>query len=38
VVATLNALADQGDIKYDVVEKAIKQYEINADAVNPVKA
>ncbi len=38
VVATLNALADQGDIKHDVVEKAIKQYDINADAVNPVKA
>ncbi|HET8807804.1 MAG TPA: pyruvate dehydrogenase (acetyl-transferring), homodimeric type, partial [Methylophaga sp.] len=38
VVATLNALADQGDIKHDVVEKAIRQYDINADAVNPVKA
>ena len=38
VVATLNALADQCDIKHDVVEKAIKQYDINADAVNPVKA
>ena len=38
VVATLNALADEGEIKYDQVEKAIKQYNIDADATNPVKA
>jgi pyruvate dehydrogenase E1 component len=38
VVATLNAMADEGQIKYDVVADAIKKYNINADAVNPVKA
>jgi pyruvate dehydrogenase E1 component len=38
VVATLNTLADQGEIGYDVVEKAIKQYNINADALNRAKA
>ena len=38
VVATLHALADEGQIKYDVVADAIKKYEINADAINPVKA
>ncbi len=38
VVATLHALADEGQIKYDVVAEAIKKYEINADAINPVKA
>lgn len=37
VVATLYALADEGAIKHDVVAKAIKQYNINADAPNPVK-
>lgn len=37
VVATLSALADDGAIKYDVVAKAIKQYNIDADAINPVK-
>ncbi|WP_417549515.1 pyruvate dehydrogenase (acetyl-transferring), homodimeric type [Methylophaga sp.] len=37
VVATLSALADEGSIKYDVVAKAIKQYNIDADATNPVK-
>ena len=37
VVATLSALADEGTIKYDVVAKAIKQYNIDADAANPVK-
>lgn len=38
VIATLSALAEQGEIKADVVDKAIKQYNINADAINPVKA
>ncbi|EEF78685.1 pyruvate dehydrogenase (acetyl-transferring), homodimeric type [Methylophaga thiooxydans] len=38
VVATLNALADEGQIKHDVVADAIKKYNINADAINPVKA
>ncbi|WP_417499445.1 pyruvate dehydrogenase (acetyl-transferring), homodimeric type [Methylophaga sp.] len=38
VVATLHALADEGQIKYDVVADAIKKYEINAEAINPVKA
>ncbi len=37
VVATLNALADEGAIKHDVVAKAIEQYGINPDAPNPVK-
>ena len=37
VVATLSALADEGTIKHDVVAKAIKQYNIDADATNPVK-
>lgn len=38
VVATLNTLADQGEVKYDIVEQAIKKYSINAEALNPVKA
>lgn len=38
VVATLSTLADQGDIKPEVVADAIKKYDIKADAVNPVKA
>jgi len=38
VVATLNTLADDGQISYDVVESAIKKYNINADALIPVKA
>jgi len=37
VVATLNTLANEGEIKHDVVEKAIKKYKINADALNPIK-
>ncbi len=37
VVATLDTLSNNGDIKADVVAKAIKQYKINADALNPVK-
>lgn len=38
VIATLSTLADDGKIAYDVVESAIKKYNINADALNPVKA
>jgi pyruvate dehydrogenase E1 component len=38
VTATLNTLADEGEIKHDVVAKAIKKYKINADALNPIKA
>ncbi|GAB4297224.1 MAG: pyruvate dehydrogenase (acetyl-transferring), homodimeric type [Methylophaga sp.] len=38
VVATLSTLAEQGEIKPELVADAIKQYNINADAVNPVKA
>ncbi|MDT8372320.1 MAG: pyruvate dehydrogenase (acetyl-transferring), homodimeric type, partial [Gammaproteobacteria bacterium] len=38
VVATLNSLADQGEIGHDIVEKAIKKYNINADALNRAKA
>ncbi len=38
VVATLSTLADDGEISRDVVEKAIKTYNINADAVNRTKA
>ena len=37
VVATLSTLADEGQIAMDIVEKAIKQYKINVDAVAPVK-
>ncbi|MBE0440252.1 MAG: pyruvate dehydrogenase (acetyl-transferring), homodimeric type [Gammaproteobacteria bacterium] len=38
VVATLNSLADQGEIDHDIVEKAINKYNINADALNRAKA
>jgi pyruvate dehydrogenase E1 component len=38
VVATLSTLADDDQITYDVVESAIKKYNINADALIPVKA
>jgi len=38
VVATLNTLADEGQIGYDVVTKAIKKYNIDTEALNPVKA
>ncbi len=38
VVATLNTLADDGQIGYDIVDSAIKKYNINADALTPVKA
>ncbi|PHS70259.1 MAG: pyruvate dehydrogenase (acetyl-transferring), homodimeric type [Methylophaga sp.] len=38
VVATLNTLADESEIKHDVVAKAIKKYKINTDALNPIKA
>ncbi|MEC9313373.1 MAG: pyruvate dehydrogenase (acetyl-transferring), homodimeric type, partial [Pseudomonadota bacterium] len=38
VVATLSTLADQGEIKPEVVADAIKKYDIKADAMNPVKA
>jgi pyruvate dehydrogenase E1 component len=38
VVATLSTLAEQGDIKPDVVAQAIKKYDINVEAINPVKA
>jgi pyruvate dehydrogenase complex dehydrogenase (E1) component len=31
-------LAEQGDIKPDVVAQAIKKYDINVEAINPVKA
>lgn len=36
VVAALKALADQGDIKVDVVSSAIKDYGINPDAPHPI--
>ena len=38
VVATLNTLADEGQISHKVVADAIKKYNINTDAVNPTKA
>ena len=38
VVATLSTLAEQGEIKPEVVADAIKKYDIKADAMNPVKA
>ena len=37
VVATLNTLALEGQVEVAVVEKAIKQYKINTDAIAPVK-
>ncbi|MFW5425678.1 MAG: pyruvate dehydrogenase (acetyl-transferring), homodimeric type [Methylophagaceae bacterium] len=37
VVATLNTLADDGQIGHDVVAKAIKQYNIDTEAMNPIK-
>jgi pyruvate dehydrogenase E1 component len=37
VVATLNTLADDGQIGHDVVTKAIKQYNIDTEAMNPIK-
>lgn len=37
VVATLDALAAEGQIKAELIEKAIKQYNIDADAIAPVK-
>jgi pyruvate dehydrogenase E1 component len=38
VIATLNTLANEGQIGHDVVTKAIKKYNINTEALNPVKA
>jgi pyruvate dehydrogenase E1 component len=38
VIATLSTLADDGQVKPEVVAEAISKYNINADAVNPVKA
>jgi pyruvate dehydrogenase E1 component len=38
VVATLSALANDGEIKPEIVADAIKKYNIDADAINPVKA
>ena len=35
VLATLNALAQEGQIKLTEVQKAIKQYKINPDKKNP---
>ena len=37
VVATLNTLAEDGQIAAGVVDKAIKKYKINTDAIAPVK-
>ena len=36
VIATLKALADMGSIKPAVVSKAIKQYKLNPDKLNPL--
>ncbi|WP_096087307.1 pyruvate dehydrogenase (acetyl-transferring), homodimeric type [Agaribacterium haliotis] len=36
VVAALNALVKQGDIKADVVEEAIKKYGLNPEKANPL--
>ena len=38
VVATLHTLADDGQVDHDVVAKAIKKYNINTEALNPIKA
>jgi pyruvate dehydrogenase E1 component len=37
-VATLNTLAQDGQIKPEVVAEAITKYNINADAIIPLKA
>ena len=37
VVATLNTLAAEGQVSTELVDKAIKQYKINPDALAPVK-
>ncbi|PHS24675.1 MAG: pyruvate dehydrogenase (acetyl-transferring), homodimeric type [Methylophaga sp.] len=37
VVATLNTLADEGQIGYDIVTKALKKYNIDTEALNPLK-
>ena len=38
VVATLHALADEGELSYSVAKKAIKKYKIDAEAIDPIKA
>ncbi len=38
VVATLHTLAQAGQLDYSQVTKAIKKYDIDADALNPIKA
>ena len=38
VVATLNALAQNNKIDKSEVSRAIKKYQINPDAINPIKA
>ncbi len=38
VVATLNTLADEGQIGHDIVTKAIEKYNINTQALIPTKA
>ena len=38
VTTTLNALAEQEKIEFDVVQKAIEKYEIDTDKPNPIKA
>ncbi|MCU7844388.1 MAG: pyruvate dehydrogenase (acetyl-transferring), homodimeric type [Candidatus Thiodiazotropha sp. (ex Monitilora ramsayi)] len=37
VVAALKALADEGEVKQDVVTKAMKKYKIDPDKPNPAK-
>jgi pyruvate dehydrogenase E1 component len=37
VVATLNTLADEGQIGHDIVAKAINKYKIDTEALNPLK-
>jgi len=36
VLATLKALADEGKIKMDVVKKAMKELDIDANKLNPM--
>lgn len=38
VIATLKALADEGEIKQDVVTEAMEKYNLDADKTNPMQA
>ncbi len=38
IVTTLNALADEGHLDHEMVNKAIEKYAIDVDTLNPLKA